>query len=438
MVLNILIFSILLLLLFFRYKEGVILITVLSPWLFMWKFPVGQTLNLYVALSCVAIILLLRNEQLKYSRNFPFIWTIIFPFISFSVTAVFVKFKIVPLLELLSSYIFPFALFSVIREKEDINLFLKYLSIFLLFVVSYTFIEELTSSNPIMDWCVRHKQQFGWIASTNQYRFGIKRAQSFLLYCSALGGLCNYSFFIIAYLRSKNVEFTKTPLFTFLLYALPLCTFLTGTRSVIIAFIIICICFINYNIVRRYKFTLLFIATIAFFMFQPYLSKIGNSIIASDDVNNRIGSSVEMRETQFAVATYYMLRAKSPWYGNGLDFTDKVKQDNWEILGAESIWLPRMIDQGYIGVICLAISYVIMLLILIKYKMYACFWVMLSFIFGKTVSAMLGMVEGYYLLVFVIIYRYLQITHHLPSNLLDKRTMLKKLFNRNKLKETLQ
>ena len=93
MILNILIILILLIILFFKYKEGVILLAVLSPWLFMWKFPVGQTLNLYVVLTNIAVILLLGKKQLKYSRYFPFTFAVFFPFVSFAVTALFVKFN---------------------------------------------------------------------------------------------------------------------------------------------------------------------------------------------------------------------------------------------------------------------------------------------------------------------------------------------------------
>ncbi len=425
MALNFLIFFVILLLLFHNYKEGVMVISVLAPWLFMWKFPAGHTINLFTALSCVAILLLLTrliNTQPSRFKYFPFKLAVIPPFVSLIITSIFIRFKLVPLLENASYYIFPFALFYVIQKPDDLNRYLKYLSIFLLLIVGYTFYEEVTVSNPIMNWCVNHSQHFGWISNATVIRFGMKRAQSFLVYCSALGGLCNYSFFIIAYLRSKRYKYTNTPIFTFLLYALPICTFLTGTRSVIVSFFIICISFVTIQAIKRYKFVLLIVVPISILLLLPYFSLIGNSIIASDDDANRTGSSMEMREAQLTIATYYMEKAPSPWYGNGFDYTDKVKQLEWELYGAESIWFPRMIEQGYIGVICLAITFAIMLLLLYKHKMYACLWVMLSFIFGKTVSIMLGIEEGYYLLIFVIIYRFLQFTNCLPSKLMDKRS----------------
>lgn len=398
------------------------LISILSPWLIMWKFPLTNNVNLFVLLSCIAIILLFTKKHFDNIKFFPYKLPVVFPFVSLFVTLFFVNFKLVPILELFSFYIFPFVLFFVIKKPQDINKYLKYLSIFLTIIVCYTCYEEITSSNPIMDWCVDHKQYFGWITSTKDVRFGVKRAQSFLLYSSALGGLCNYSFFIIAYLRSKGYKYTNKPIFNFLLISLPICTFLTGTRSIIISFIIICISFINFKIIKKYKFTLLLLFFVTLLPLQPYLSKIGDSIIESDNEKEHMGSSRDMRKEQFAVAIYYMERSPSVWYGNGMDYTDKVKQMEWEIRGAESIWMPRMIDQGYIGIISLALTFVIMLVLLLKYKMYACFGVMLSFIFGKTVSAMLGIEEGYYLLIFVVIYRYLQFTNRLPSKLTIKKS----------------
>lgn len=430
MELNILIILVFLLLLFFRYKEGVILISILSPWLYMWKFPIGNTLNLFVVLACVAILLLITKRQLSYVRYFPFKVAVIFPFVSLIVTSIFIRFKLVPLLELLSYYIFPFVLFCVIQTPKELNAYLKCLSVFLVLIVGYTIFEELTYSNPIMDWCVNHKEQFSWVISTKEIRFGVKRAQSFLMYSSALGGLCNYSFFVIAYLKSKRYKYTNSPVFNFLLYALPICSFLTGTRSVIFPFMIICIGFINLKTIERYKFTFLIVAIIAIFPMHSYLSKLGDSILASDDEKNQMGSSQDMREEQFAVATYYMDRSPSPWYGNGLDYTDKVKKKDWKLRGAESIWMPRMIEQGYIGVISLVLTFVIMLLLLFKYKMYACLWVMLSFIMGKTISAMLGIEEGYYLLIFVVIFRYLQFTNRLPSKLIERNMKLRMMLSR--------
>ncbi len=430
MELNILIILVFLLLLFFRYKEGVILISILSPWLYMWKFPIGNTLNLFVVLSCVAILLLITKRQLEFVRYFPFKVAVILPFVSLIITSFFIRFKIAPLLELLSYYIFPFALFCVIQKKKDLNVYLKYLSVFLVLIVVYTIFEELTYSNPIMDWCVSHKHQFSWVTSTKEIRFGVKRAQSFLMFSSALGGLCNYSFFIIAYLKSQKYKYVNSPVFSFLLYALPICSFLTGTRSVIFPFMIICLGFINLKTIIKYKLTFLIVSIIAILPMQSYLSKIGDSILASDDEKNHMGSSRDMREEQFEVATYYMEKSPSLWYGNGLDYTDKVKKKDWRIRGAESIWMPRMIEQGYIGVISLALTFVIMLLLLFKYKMYACLWVMLSFIVGKTISAMLGIEEGYYLLIFVIIYRYLQFTNRIPSELSDRIIKLRMMLSR--------
>lgn len=419
MLLNIFILLLFLLLLIHNFKRGAMWISVLSAWLFMWKVPGYNSINLYVLLSNIALILYFLKVRKHFFTDLPFKWAIIFPFISFSVTAYFVQFKIVPLLELTSAYVFPFLIFNVIRTKEDIFKYLKYLGIYLSLLVGYTIFEEITFSNPIMDWCQAHPEHFGWLTSTYSVRYGFKRAQSFLLFSSALGGVCNYAFFLIAYLKIKKYKFINNPIFNILLFALPVCSLLTGTRSVIIPLFVICLSFINFSIFKRYWKVFSFIFIISIFVLKPFLGKIVDSIINSDNNTEISGSSLDMREQQFVVATYYM--NQSPWYGNGLGFTGKVIQNDWEIRGAESIWLPLMMDQGIIGCICLALTFIFMIIYLLKYRMYSCIWVLLSFIIGKTISAMLGIDEGYYLISLLIIYRYLTFKEIRPKSLLYKQ-----------------
>lgn len=44
----------------------------------------------------------------------------------------------------------------------------------------YCFVEESISANPIMHWCENNTDSFTWLIDRKEFRFGVKRAQSFL------------------------------------------------------------------------------------------------------------------------------------------------------------------------------------------------------------------------------------------------------------------
>ena len=113
-----------------------------------------------------------------------------------------------------------------------------------------------------------------------------------------------------------------------------------------------------------------------------YLDKIIDSIFNTEAVG---GSNSDMRDVQFAISSYYMLQ--NFWLGHGLQytFTDVLPQ-NPELMGAESLWFPTMIDLGMMGIIAYASFFIAMIIYALKYgrKMYIFFAIAELVIYSMT------------------------------------------------------
>lgn len=144
------------------------------------------------------------------------------------------------------------------------------------------------------------------------------------------------------------------------------------------------------------------VGVIAVFFALPYINQIVDSILYSNDV--ALGSSRDMRQTQWDIALFYM--SKSLVLGNGVGFTGSQLIGNEEgLYGAEGMWLPIMMDRGILGVVSVLSAYVITIIVLIKKKMYAIVWVAVSFLVFKTITTVVGVGEGYYLLIIAFLMR---------------------------------
>ena len=401
MIVNAIIFIIVMAMLFRNFKFGVTFIAVTSVWLTMWRTPFMG--SIYVIPAFTAIVIALLRYGGSIFKGYPFKAIVWLPFVSLIATNIFKGFDIYPILKLSVEYLFPVVLYYILKTYEDLQRYMKVLTTFLILLIAYTIFEEVTVSNPIMDWCMAHESNFYWFTNATIMRFGFKRAQSFLLFCSALGGICNFSFFTIAYLRYKGSPLVEGKKYKYLLYALPVCSFLTGTRSVYIPLFIMCLGFAHFNYIKKNIASVALIIVLAATVDSPFLGRVYDSIINSDDSEEVKGSNANMREIQFDIATYFMM--KSPIVGNGTHYVSKVRAMDERILGAESIWLPLMIEQGILGCACTALVFLYMIGYLYYKRRYMMLWMMLAFIVGKTISAMGGIGEGYYFVVFVFLLR---------------------------------
>lgn len=300
----------------------------------------------------------------------------------------------------LSTYfIFPFILYKVLNNKERINFAIKCFLLVFLFASVYTIIEGIIQSNPISIFMKEFDMTDGVVAEETSQRFGISRCFSIFSYSSTLGYLSAAAFYITYFLKYEYQVPIYPRIQTLLIFLLPLCVILSGTRSQMLAFMIGFISVILHknifkNIYLRY-ITVIVIITLP--MLLPFIENILDATFKATDDS---GSTTELREAQLEISLYYFNR--SPIWGNGRMYLDDiVRPENPAILGAESIWFPLLINFGTMGCVSFILLIICTCIFLYKIKkIYVFFPIM--FLVSKTVSIVIG-VEFYTLLIFSIL-----------------------------------
>jgi hypothetical protein len=274
--------------------------------------------------------------------------------------------------------LFPIVVWQSIKSKHELRLFLKHSFIFLTALILYGLFEEITRDNPIIRFMQSSDAFSGSIGYTEEIRFGVKRMQSFLPLCGALGCCCTMNFLLFGFAAQKRVGLNQKQVkyVPYLLAGLLLCTLLTGTRSVIAGFFCMLVYFVNSQTIKSRKIQRFIpLLVVILFLSIGFLDKI---IVSFTDTQSVSGSNSDMREMQFNLALYFM--GVSPILGNGLAYTFEYVQAFFpdEILGAESVWFPLMIDQGLLGVVSYLIYLLFPLLYALKKKMYVVvYWLLL-------------------------------------------------------------
>lgn len=401
--LHYLVFAVFVILLLRKYEKTAILVAALACWLSLFRDPLKSVNNLSATLSLLialwGIIMYFRRL-----REVPFLWCIVPVLVSYLATMNAHGYYPKQFLVIIAQYMFPCILYCIINSKERVNYFVKCASGLLILASLYCLFEEIISANPIMHWCENHTDSFTWLHDRTEHRFGIKRAQSFFSCESAFGITCTYAFLVFFTFMRDNAQIMQVKWRKSLIFLLPLCVFLTGTRSIIICFLIACISLMTAQTIRKYRFPLIAIALVLVLFMGSYFSSIYDSIFI--DSTELGGSSSDMREGQWDIAFYYM--AQDFWVGNGINFTGNLLNNGGEegLFGAEGMWLPVMMDKGMIGVICTLASFILGLMEILKRKQFILVWIWVSFLLMKTITTGVGVEPTYYEVILVVLFRY--------------------------------
>lgn len=412
MILNNSILVVLIIFLFINYKKAVVFLAVFAINIGFFQFPTLGTVWNFAAFIAI-LLFFVRDDGLKIFKH-PLCWCLVLPLLStvFSMP----NFAVTYILKTIIPYVFPIILYYTLKKMIDIHFYMKWMTVFLMTAVAYCFFEEITRTNPIMEWCYNHQENFTWMTSriaNMEMRFGFKRAQSFFSGEAAFATVCIYYWFVILKLRNYQ-EKKNNRILLFLLITLPLCILFTGTRSAFIAFGIISMSLLSWDSVKTNK-TIYILSAFLIIYFSPFFTQIYDSILYSND--SGIGSSEDMREGQWEIAMFYM--AKNLWTGNGLGYHGfLLNSDMSGIFGLEGMWLPIMIDQGILGVLSVISGYVITSAYLIWKKQYSLIFVLLSFLAFKTMTTVVGVEQTYYLFIVVFLIRYKELSEEMN---IDKR-----------------
>lgn len=340
-------------LLFIDYKKYFVVIMALSVWLSCFF---SSTENLFATFSMCALFLflfkgkkILRNVQIS---QYPLkIFSILY-FSSLFLSNFFTgnvhnsAFLNRTLIQIIDVFIFWCIIES--NPKKYMNVFVKTSFYFAVILCLYAVYETITRTNPIVTTfasCGLYNSS--WYSE--EIRFGFKRAQSFLMMHTSLGGICIALF---ALFLSKNKLLQKTSIYESVFVAiLFFVALVTGSRSVILSIFITL--GISLSKVGSKQIIGFLVLIVVFFVFQNYF----DSIISSfQDTKAVTGSNSDMREGQFEIALASLV--DHVWLGNGLTYTFSESFFTKELFGAESLWLPIIIEQGVWGVVSVGAFFV--------------------------------------------------------------------------------
>lgn len=269
----------------------------------------------------------------------------------------------VTILNCLRYFAIPFLLFHFLQSSKDIAYFIKVTLYTSILITIYSLIELKLGTSPIINFINVHNGNGYNLDDT--YRYGLKRVQAVFVHATSLG---YYSVTIISFLllflrnRQTMIRYNiNLNIYIITIIGLTICTFLSGTRSAIFPLFCIYIYTLRTYI---FKFKSLVIVTFILFClyiiaseyFNEYLVTVTKSILDTND-SSIGGSTDDMRSRQFEIAIEYWSNSPIIGFGTGKTF-EEVTVQNPDMYGAESIWMPLLIDNGILGCIAYFLCYI--------------------------------------------------------------------------------
>ncbi|MDR1730369.1 MAG: O-antigen ligase family protein [Prevotellaceae bacterium] len=413
------------LLLAFDFTKGIILMT--STVFFLnylgMGFP-GVRMYLFLSLAIVPLYWInVKTGRIKPTEKYPkllLLASVFFAFTTFVSTLVVNQADdgIFIFIDYCTWFVYPYILWHTINSKEKLSILLKCITILFVIAIVYNFIELFLNKNIFIDYIVDNNfVGSGTVGDKTleegeaELRFGLKRCSSIFAYVSTLGFFALSVFYLFYFLQ---FYYDFKPLvkkrWWYMLALLPVCVFLTGTRSVIICFVFSAIPLLFFK--RFYKSSI-FVAIILLLIvsggvFFDYLSEVINTIVNTDEVG---GSSFDLRSYQLKVSLDYW--SQTPWWGHGRNYIhDYVHPAMSYVGGFEGIWFMLLVDYGTMGCLSFVLLVLACTIEATKYNKYFVFFP-LAFLLAKTMASIIG-VDYSHLIVFLVLLIKID-TYYLPK-----------------------
>ncbi len=380
------------------FKKYFIIFIALATWLQQFVF-LSTSYSIFEFLSLFSAIVFFFQRDFR--KDFPLKESFLFFTFSLIVTTYFAWLRNFLLLGitfttlLFNVYIFWCVINSNLRKY--LNLFIKWSCIFGCIIVGYALFETVTTSNPFIEYINSSHAYLNDFLIT-EVRFGIKRSQSIFSMHTTNGAISLALFCLLLYLKRQTNFFKSNKLINVLIVLLLITVFLTGARSAMIGCVICCLMFYEKKLLQfKYVLLLLVAGCILIGSLHEYIQEVLDSIFDTEKVS---GSNTDMRSIQFEIA--YLFLAQSFWFGHGLSYTwlyVKIFYD--ELLGAESLWIPVMIDQGFIGIMAYAFFFICCIVYSIKKKALCISFFVLGFLVYNSMSSLPGF-QITYILIYIM------------------------------------
>ena len=375
----------------------------------------SPNITLYFMINSIAVGYIIVKKGI-YFKDFPLKRAFCFLFftyivgvlaspLSFSQTIPYAIGKIL-------SYIFVVIFFNELQSYKDIKFcFICTLSI-IFFLCIYSSVEFGLQMNPWLTYIVSlyPDEMTGKIYQHFEVRFFSIRCQSLLSISISWGAVCALWMSFIIYLKDIAKSNYISKILFILSILLAFNVFISGARSAFILLLFsLCIIFISFSS----KFKFLFICTfiIIIIAYSDFLSDILLSFSEKGNIN---GSSSSERTMQLNGVLNVI--SESPLWGLGIKGFNEAKLMDSDILGAESIWLQRLLSFGLIGITSQIYLYVCLFRYtnneVMKGKRIKLYLFILSWIIFSTITSSPGLTEAYFLILLLILVNYEKNTYY--------------------------
>lgn len=379
----ILILLVLLLYFFINYKKGTILILLLMPLLNIVNFA-GQGLNLWLGLVVVLKWLVESKNRKKAIMQSGFCLAVFLMSISYIISNYYASSQHTP--SVIANIIQLFLIFvfvDYLKTYPTLKVYaFKCVVVMAAILTINGLIETVTRYNILLNIAINTGLYSPDTRIITEVRYGLKRAQSAFAMHTSWGGYCFLVFCFLFYLKKYcKVTFRHSNI---LLVLLGVNLFFTGARSAFLGFLVALLTFLDVKDLKNKRVWGLIILIIAI---SPLFLGYFNDVVSSfTDTSKVSGSSSDMREAQFDICFYYLFQ--SPWIGNGIAYTwEYVLPQNKELLGAESLWIPVLIDQGWLGALAVLVIFIASVWYLYKHKCSKYCFVVLGFLVFNSMSS---------------------------------------------------
>ncbi|MCF3112118.1 O-antigen ligase family protein [Niabella sp. CC-SYL272] len=243
--------------------------------------------------------------------------------------------------------------FAVIRTPKDLKTVVGYLSVAVTIALLYGLFSYVTASNPIVDveiaLAASQTEEMKMLSYLNSER-GIRLQSLFMSPFIFSLTIVSYLYLILIihyYFKSILKKYGRYVPYLILLVAISV--FLSNSRSAIVPFVMVTPLLLL-KMPERYRTSITVGAVLAVVVLPLVVDKL--TILTSVfDAQSRdvAGSSLSMRETQYTIALNSFF--ESPVFGHGLGYTRTLRDSNYDLYGAESVWIPILVEQGVVGVV---------------------------------------------------------------------------------------
>ena len=407
------------------YRTTFVIFMAFSIWIRHFNFEMPVNFSFFSTLSIISLLLFLIKRK-RFSFAVYFRYPLLIP--SLLICLSYILSEIYALDEhhyptlfvsffpyLINVFIF-WCLFQDYPSKV-IKIFWNASIVFAAIISFYAIFEQLTSKNPFVELMIDLKIYTYDNVITDE-RFGIHRSQSIFSMHTTNGVACTLLAMTILWLKRKYSLFkVYIPLIYCLIVLLVVTNFMTGARSTIIGMAICFLSLINFNRKNIVKIlTSLLLITIIYIIADNYFMQVVDSVSNTSNVS---GSNTEMRSNQFLTSYYYM--SKSPLVGNGNGYIWRFVQAYYreDILGAESIWFPEMVDRGILGCIALLIY----IITCCYFAWVYCGKAIVFFVLGITIMNTLSSLPNFYftyIFVYLLVFSNIRKEYEIESKIIQK------------------